>query len=162
MRALTLVLGLFAFSLSLPSLAKTDIYHVEEFLHVQFEGQEAAVLLKSLNLPQEQTSGGPGKSFATQDRGVELSCFKRHYNVVDYACQVSFDLRGFSKTTKIKESSKGLQIQIVDPKANQELYEALSVPGSLENGDSPKSFETADEKFLLECSTDKVCSFFVR
>jgi len=159
MRAFTLVLGLLAYSLSSSSLANTKVYPVEEFLHVHFEGGDAQTLLNSLNLPEGQTSGGPGKTFATSDNSVELSCFKRHYNVVAHACEVVFDLRGFSKTIKTKESSKGLQIELVDEQANAELARALNVAGNLEEGDSSKVFSTQDKKFRIDCQ--ERCSFFL-
>jgi hypothetical protein len=161
MRAFTLVLGLLTYSLCSPSLASTKVYPVEEFLHVHFEGEDAQALLNSLNLPEGQTSGGPGKTFSTSDNSVELSCFKRHYNVVAHACEVVFDLRGFSKTIRVKNEKAGMRIELVDSESNETLYKALNVAGSFENGDNPKSFENADDRFRIECSGNRVCSFFV-
>ncbi|NBX91670.1 MAG: hypothetical protein EB078_06175 [Proteobacteria bacterium] len=154
-------LGFLVLSMSVIGHASTHVYSVEEFIHVKFVGTDASTLLRSLNLPLEQGSSGPGKVFQTTDRSVELYCFKRHYNVEPYACEVQFDLRGFSNTTVIKNHRKGLEVKIVESESNNRLYQALEVEGSLENGNAPKLFQTQDQKFRLDCSQNKECSFLI-
>ena len=152
MRLLALIAGLVLLSGALQ--AETEKHHVEEFLHVRFEGREAEKVIRSLDLPYEQESEGKGKVFSTADRAVHLYCFNRHYNVEPYACHFTFDLRGLSKLVTVKPEAQGIRLVLTSEKESLALYNALLVPEGVFNQQITKILEIENGDVIIDCRKD--------
>ncbi|NBT59347.1 hypothetical protein EBT16_11250, partial [bacterium] len=137
------------------SQAEVKKYPVEEFLHVRFEGNEAATVYQSLDLSTQQLSEGKGKSFSTTDGSIELNCFNRHFNATaPFACHFIFDMRGLSNQVFMKPEAKGMRFVLKNTETAKELYEALRVPVAVLEGKTVKYLEIENGEVVIDCRLD--------
>lgn len=134
--------------------AETRSYSVEEFIHVNFEGKEAAQTLRALDLPMEEGPSGKGKLFQTAKNSVQLYCFKRHYNVEPYACQFTFDMRGLANDIYLKSEGKGMRFVFNNQADSDRLYKALLVPDYILEGKTVKILEIDNGAVVIDCRLD--------
>lgn len=167
MRNLSLVIAFILISSALQ--AETHKYSVEDFLYVQVEGTEAANALRALDLPMTEGSSGKGKIFSTSKNSVTLYCYKRHYNVVENACDFKFDLRGIHNDVTLKTERNGMRFIFNNPQDSEKLNKALLVPDYLAEGKLIKILEVDNGEVIVDCRTGSnqenaqpTCSVLVR
>ena len=149
--------------------ADTVKHHVEDFLHVQVEGSEAATTLRALDLPMVEGRAGKGKTFSTSKNSVTLDCYKRHYNVIEHACDFQFDFRGIHNDVTLKAERNGMRFIFNNPKDSQKLNQVLLVPDYIAEGKIIKILEVDNGELVFDCRVDAnqenaqpTCSILVR
>ena len=134
--------------------ADTTKHSVEDFLHVNVEGAEAANTLRALDLPMIEGRAGKGKTFSTSKDSVSLYCYKRHYNVVENACDFTFDFRGIHNDVTLKAERSGMRFIFNNPKDSETLFNALLVPDYFAEGKRIRILDIDNGEVVVDCRND--------